>query len=518
MDIAIAQTNPTVGDLEGNLAKALILAEQAAEQGALLLIYPAHVLTGVPLGGLAACNAFLDDARLTLEKFAVRTPIACVVSLGTWCAEAEQVLPEIFLVHEGEVHSLGWPILGDETPVIDVNGVNIALLAEESLAGNCELAGIDVFVEMAADSVFELSQLAAAEQPAERMKNVAQICHAHTAYANLCGAADSMVFAGHSCVFQPDGGCVYFTAQDENALLIFDTSLQMPPRDLESPVRDERADAWQALVTATRDYVQKNGFEDVVIGLSGGIDSAVVATIAADALGPEHVHGILMPSRFSSEGSLRDANALAETLGLASTHTIPINAPVETLHAQLAEVCGGAVEGLAAENLQARIRMVYLMCAANARGWLALNTGNKSEAAMGFSTLYGDTVGAFAPIGNLYKTEVYALAAWRVQQGDSIPFECITKAPSAELYEGARDDHRLPPYEQLDAILRDHIDEGLSLEQLIAAGHEPKVARQVVQATQRNEFKRRLEPIAPQLTSKSLTEDRAWPITNAWRQ
>ncbi len=516
MYIAVAQTNPTVGDLDGNLMKALHLAEDAAEEEADIIVYPAHVLTGVPTGGLGDSDAFLADAYRHLEHLAAQLPIAAILTLGTRCEEADDlVLPEIFVVADGEITSLGYPVLGDETPIVEVNDLNIAVLAEEHFAGDSELAGIDLFVELASDSFPEVMLAPEEEQPLNRMRSVAQTCHAYAAYANLCGASDSMVFAGHSCIFAPDGTCIIHNDLSENAVSVFDTDLCPTPADAASTEINYTAETWEALVVGTHDYVEKSGFRDVVVGLSGGIDSALVATIAVEALGVEHVHGILMPSEYSSEGSLRDANELATTLGI-QTSEIPIDEAVKLFHKLLADDCGGSVEGLAAENLQARIRAVYLMTVANANGWLVLNTGNKSEAAMGFSTLYGDTVGALAPIGNLYKTEVYELAKWRVQQGESIPYECLTKPPSAELYEGALDSDRLPDYESLDTILRAHIENDLGLEQIVALGFDEDLVAEVLSTVTKSEYKRRAEPPALQVCGVDLCEDRDWPITCAW--
>ena len=346
---------------------------------------------------------------------------------------------------------------------------------------------------------------------------LASECGAHVVSANQCGAADSVVFAGNSTVTAPNGSLMHASPIDEEDLFVFDTApgavhevQQRPAVEL-----DIREIVWRALVIATHDYVHKNGFTDIVIGLSGGIDSSVVAAIAVDALGAAHVHGVAMPGPYSSEASLSDARSLAANLGI-TCDVIPITGPLEAFERVLAQACGGSVDGLAAENLQARVRTVELMTIANSHGWLMLNCGNKSEAAMGFSTLYGDTAGAFAPIGDIYKTEVYELAQWRNTHNAVIPQSAIDKEPSAELYEGARDIDRLPPYDKLDELLEAHIEDEMGAAELIEAGFDPELVETVLKTVQANEYKRRSEPIAPHVLGRSFTRDRAWPITNGW--
>jgi len=271
---------------------------------------------------------------------------------------------------------------------------------------------------------------------------------------------------------------------------------------------------WHALSLALHDYVTKNKFSDVVLGISGGIDSALTATLAVDALGAEHVHGVLLPGPFSSSGSITDAEALARNLGI-DIQTVSIDRAYDAFKGALAEVCGGEVSGLGLENMQARIRMVDLMTISNCNGWLLLNTGNKSEAAVGFSTLYGDTAGAFAPFGDIYKTQIYELAKWRNEDGAPIPTEIIDKPPSAELYEGARDEDRIPPYDVLDAIVSRHVEGGRSMADLILEGFDGDLVQSVLEKVAQSEFKRRQEPLAPEVSGASF-RFRDWPITNRY--
>ncbi len=525
MRVALAQLNPTVGDLDGNLSKALGAAQEAANRGADLVVYPAHVLTGVPLGGLASSGAFVADAAAHLEAFAQECPILALVSCITMVepemedgSTTEGVCaPAMFIVNDGEAQAVSVPLLQeeDECPVLEIGDENVAVVLEDHFAPELELAGINLLVEASADAYGEEGASPAAWGMLDRAQSVTSTCHCHLVDVNLCGAQDSMVFAGGSTVFGPDARLIHACPIDEEEVFIFDTQTTAPAVELKSVELNANEIMWRGIVTATRDYVLKNGFTDVVIGLSGGLDSAVVATIAVDALGADHVHGVLMPGKYSSEGSLTDAKKLAENLGILAP-TISIDSVVDSFKGALADVCDDGVTGLAAENLQARVRATYLMTIANTFDWLVLNTGNKSEAAMGFSTLLGDTVGVFAPIGDIYKMDVYDLAKWRMEQGASIPVESVEKPPSAELYPGAVDEDRLPPYDKLDDMLFDHIEGNMDAGELVHEGHDRDLVAKVLPQVKNNEFKRRMEPMAPKVQGRSLTTERDWPVTNGW--
>jgi NAD+ synthase (glutamine-hydrolysing) len=275
--------------------------------------------------------------------------------------------------------------------------------------------------------------------------------------------------------------------------------------------RDE--EIYRALQTGLRDYVRKNGFTDVTLGLSGGLDSALVATLAADALGPEHVHGVLMPGPYSSEGSVTDARALAGNLGIEVIE-LPIGAGYEALIETLAPVFDDLPADLTEENLQARVRGTLLMALSNKFGWLVLATGNKSELSVGYSTLYGDMVGGFAPIRDVFKTRAYALAHWRNTHGPAIPEATIAKPPSAELRPDQTDQDSLPPYEVLDAILAGYIEADRSVAELVAAGHDTATVAAVVRLVDGAEYKRRQGPLGTRVTPKAFGRDRRMPITN----
>jgi NAD+ synthase (glutamine-hydrolysing) len=379
------------------------------------------------------------------------------------------------------------------------------------------------------------------------------------AYVNLMGGQDELVFDGDSIIVDAEGGLITRGPQFEEALLVADLDLPSarpvpdgsPPPDTPVEASDgtvmsihrvalparpapatpapplaeplisarlaPRAEIYSALVTGVRDYVRKNGFRSVILGLSGGIDSALVATIAADALGPDAVHVVLMPSRYSSEHSVGDAEELAKRQGLHA-RTVPIAAMVDAFQAEL------DLQGLAAENLQSRIRGVILMGMSNAAGHLVLTTGNKSEIATGYSTLYGDSAGGFGPIKDVPKTLVWELARWRdaqaVERGETppIPENSITKPPSAELAPGQLDTDSLPDYAVLDAILDDYVEKDMGAAELIAAGHDPGLVDRVIQLVDRAEYKRRQYPPGPKITPRNFGRDRRLPITNRWRE
>ena len=383
------------------------------------------------------------------------------------------------------------------------------------------------------------------------------------AYANLIGGQDELVFDGGSLLVTADGGVLARGPQFDEALIVNDLDLpgadgpiidegepvdagdgtvitirhiQLEPVDGPAPRAGaaevsegpfwpslpDSEEVYGALVLGARDYVRKNGFRSVILGLSGGIDSALTATIGADAVGPDNVYTVVMPSRYSSDHSVSDAEELVKRQGLHSV-TVPIQSMVDAFEAELAPA-GFPPAGLPAENLQARVRGVILMGLSNAAGHLVLTTGNKSELATGYSTLYGDSAGGYGPIKDVLKTLVWELARWRndraVARGESppIPENSIIKPPSAELAPGQKDTDSLPDYEVLDALLDDYVDKDMGAEQLIAAGHDPDLVQRVIRLVDQAEYKRRQYPPGPKITQKNFGRDRRLPITNAWRE
>jgi len=370
------------------------------------------------------------------------------------------------------------------------------------------------------------------------------------AYLNLVGGQDQLVFDGGSMVADPAGRIVARAPRFDETVLIVDVDVDVEPdgpgdgpssgaalpvveisdrverRDhlVAPPVPplDEEAELYGALLAATRGYVLKSGFTDVCLGLSGGVDSALVATIAADALGSDHVHAVLMPSRYSSGHSVDDARALADAQGI-DAYLLPI----EEAHVALANVLNEGIEGGPAgvtdENLQSRIRGLLLMGLSNAHGWMVLTTGNKSESAVGYSTLYGDTAGAYAVIKDLYKTRVYDLCRWRNAYGPGldgqlvIPDRILTKPPSAELRPDQTDDQSLPPYEVLDPLLEAYVEGNRTRAELVDEGHDPELVDRVARLVDVAEFKRRQTPPGPKVTTRGFGRDRRMPIVNHFR-
>jgi NAD+ synthase (glutamine-hydrolysing) len=367
-------------------------------------------------------------------------------------------------------------------------------------------------------------------------------------YANLVGGQDELVFDGASLVFDEQGRLIARAKQFVEDLLVVDVEVRpafrkrlLDPRGRGpetvlpeitvtethpaegrlalrvEPVLPPVQEVYEALVLGTRDYVTKNGFTDVLIGLSGGVDSALVATIAADALGPEHVTGVLMPSRYSSEHSITDARALAENVGIR-TETVPIEPAHVAFESMLAAAFAGTERNLAEENVQARIRGNVLMTISNKFGWMVLTTGNKSEMATGYATLYGDMAGGYAVIKDVPKTLVYALCRDRNARAgrDLIPTSVLEKPPSAELAPDQFDSDSLPPYDILDPIIEGYVEDDLSVDELIDRGHDPDLVRRVARMIDRNEYKRRQAPPGVRVSPKAFGKDRRPPITNRW--
>ena len=518
MRIAIGQMNATVGDLAGNVARALDYAASARRAGADLLVLPAFALTGAPLFDLLESEAFARDARIALESFGVSTPIPTLLANPLPAPEVAGDVQAVFC-SEGVVTVLGCDTFGEgddrlystcafkSFPQVGVAGERVAVSLFAPLPESIEpvhVAGADAFVVLDARPWRGHGHFDAHEAC-----GIARAAGLPTAWVNLVGGADSDVHYGGSVAAGADGTVRAGGFLFDEALIVFDTDPATEPGLIAEPLSEDQID-WAAITLATRDYVRKSGFSDVLVGLSGGLDSAAVAAIAVDALGADSVHGVLMPGPFTSTASTDDALALAENLGI-DTRVVPIDTPLVAFSDAL-----GVRDGLAHENLQARIRGAYLMTLSNAEGALVLNTGNKSEAAVGYSTLHGDTVGAFAPLADVYKVRLIELARWRAAQSASIPASSIEKPPTAELRDGQLDSDSLPPYGVLDAILVLHLDEGLGAEGIVARGFDSEVVADVLWRTSNAEYKRRLEPLGPTMSYSAFHDDRLWPVVNRW--
>jgi NAD+ synthase (glutamine-hydrolysing) len=567
--IALAQVNSTVGDLAGNAATVLECTRRAADAGADLVVFPEMMLTGYPVEDLALRDSFVQASMATLEATAQQLDgdglggIAVVTGyLGRRAGGTPRAGEPVSsaqnaaaLLHGGTVavttakHHLPnygvfdeyrYFVPGNRLPVVRVpvqdGAVDVAIAICEDLwqdggpVAVTRQAGAGLLVVPNASPYERGKDQARLELVVRRAREAG----AALAYVNMVCGQDELVFDGDSIVVVPDSVPPADTpaeASDGTVMTIHRvtlpprpagsagpaTSLPSVPEPAISPRLAPHAEVYAALVTGVRDYVRKNGFRSVILGLSGGIDSALVATIAADALGADQVHVVLMPSGYSSEHSVSDAEDLAKRQGLHA-RTVPIAPMVDAFQAEL------HLDGLAAENLQSRIRGVILMGLSNAEGHLVLTTGNKSEVATGYSTLYGDSAGGFGPIKDVLKTLVWELARWRngqaVERGETppIPENSITKPPSAELAPGQLDTDSLPDYSVLDALLDDYVEKDMGAAELVGAGHDPELVDRVIQLVDRAEYKRRQYPPGPKITPRNFGRDRRLPITNRWRE
>jgi NAD+ synthase (glutamine-hydrolysing) len=582
--IGLAQVDSTVGDLAANADVVSEWTARAGAQGCHLVAFPEMMLTGYPPEDLVLRSSFVAASLAAVEALALRLAdegagdIAVVVGYCGRSDTALQTAPALgrpagepqnaaALLHGGRVvaryakHHLPnygvfdefrYFVRGDRFPVVRLHGIDVGLVICEDLwqdggpVAAARAAGVGLVVCING-SPYERGK---DDVRGELVCRRAPEAGAALAYVNLVGGQDELLFDGDSLIAGPDGQVIARAPVWQQGLLVCD--LDLPARTFRAPGAVDAGDGtsiavdafvvsedelpsyagmpstvaprlgdeeevWGGLVTATRDYVRKNGFRSVVLGLSGGIDSAVVATIARDALGPDAVHVVGMPSAHSSEHSISDAEDLAKRQGLQWS-LVPIAPMVD---AWLSSV---ALTGLSVENLQARVRGTTLMALSNEHGHLVLTTGNKSELATGFSTLYGDSAGGFAPIKDVPKSMVWQLARWRNEaavargEGPPIPENSIEKPPSAELAPGQLDSDRLPPYDELDAILDDYVGHDLGRAQLIAKGHAEQTVDRVVALVDAAEYKRRQYPPGPKITSRAFGRDRRLPITSRWRE
>lgn len=573
--LALAQINSTVGDLKGNADKTIETARRAAALQADIVAFPELTITGYPPEDLALKPDFVAENRRQLERVAAEigemTAIVGFIDIDSDIYNAAALIQKGKIV--GTYHKCFLPNYsvfdeqryfraGDQGAVYLVRGVRIGLTICEDIwypvgpATIETMAGAELIVNISA-SPFSVGR----QQLRERMiATRAQDEIAHVAYVNLVGGQDELVFEGNSMIFDWEGRAIAHGASFEEDLVVADLDIdgvfsarlhenrrrQMAPPDhlrwepveaLATPLAKRNVqsrtqitqssrrracrmeeEVYGALVLGTRDYIHKNGFTDAVVALSGGIDSSLTATVARDALGPEHVVGVSMPSMYSSEHSKSDAASLASNLSIRLL-TIPIQDVFAAMLSALSERFAGRDQDITEENLQARIRGTMLMALSNKFGWLALATGNKSETAVGFSTLYGDTAGGFAVLKDVYKTTLYRLVRWRNEQEgrEIIPRSVIEKAPSAELKAEQLDVDRLPPYDDLDPILEAYVEDDRSVNDIVAAGHDRSTVERIIRLVDANEYKRRQAPPGPRISTRAFGKDRRLPITNAYR-
>ena len=562
--IAVCQLNLHVGDLDGNKEKIITAYKQAESATADIAIFPELAVCGYPPEDLLLKSAFVEEVQKTLETIS-REINSCVAVIGfvsgeeaaadpvkrtsnsaAICANGriygiynKRALPDYGVFDEERYFSPG----KGQAPIFEINGVNVGVtICEDLWLPNGvidELAtnGAQIVLNLNA-SPYELGKI---QTRLEVLQQRIQEAKIPIVYVNQVGGQDELIFDGGSMVIAADGNVLSNAPQFEETVIIADiepTTTTLDEADIKIPLDSKEYDPpqgqlehtlfqpleplseiWKALCLATSDYLRKNNFTDVVIGLSGGIDSAIVATIAADALGPEHVHTVALPSRFSSKHSIEDAASLAANLG-CDHRVIPIEQTHEAFLRTLSESFSGVSEDTTEENLQSRIRGTLLMALSNKFSWLVLTTGNKSELAVGYSTLYGDTAGAFAVIKDLWKTQVYDLAKWKnfTAGKEVIPNSIIEKPPSAELRPDQLDEDSLPPYEVLDKLLRDIIEKDKVINQLIQEGYDPDMVKHVASLVDLAEYKRRQSPVGPKISPKAFGRDRRIPIINAYNR
>ena len=566
--IALAQINPKVGDLDGNVASICAAYEQAEAAGCDIVAFPELAITGYPPEDLVMKPGFVADNMAALATVAARTR-RCVAVVGyvaadrdlynaaAVCAGGEVVgtyrkrlLPNYAVFDEARYFTPGDD--SDPYELYVIGGVKVGIsICEDVWSPTGPLAeqaagGAELNININGSPFHEGKAFTRQRMLATRAADAS----CALAYVNQVCGQDELVFDGGSMVFDADGTLVARAASFVEELLITDIVIEpvyrkrlLDPRGRRTddemrvvtiseqavadggprparlaPLSAPDAELYDALVLGTRDYVRKNGFTDVVIGLSGGIDSTLVACVAVDALGADHVHGVSMPSRYSSDHSKSDAADLAQKLGI-DYRTVAIEPAFTAYLDMTAEAFAGRAPDLTEENLQSRIRGTTLMALSNKFGWMVLTTGNKSEMAVGYFTIYGDSVGGYAVIKDVLKTRVYDLCRYvnRRDGRETINESVITKPPSAELRPDQRDDQSLPPYEVLDPVLRLYVEEDRTAAEIVDMGHDEAIVRRITRLVDINEYKRRQCPPGVRVSVKAFGKDRRLPITNAYR-
>jgi NAD+ synthase (glutamine-hydrolysing) len=569
MRVALAQINTTVGDIWGNVERMADALKRAVDSGADLVAFPELTIPGYPPEDLLMRPSFIEENMRALKEFAVQVPEDIVAAVGFVDLDAD-LYNACAVVSGGEVlhryHKHYLPNYGvfDENryfregsgaPIVDLDGDLVGVSVCEDIwypggpAREQALSGASVLLNISASPYHRRKGAFR-----ERMLGVrASDYGCYVVFCNLVGGQDELVFDGHSVVFDPEGALVARATQfredfqvvdlypdqsltqrlhdprprkenPEHAPAVIKVPLHGPPpaEPVEAQVEpslSEEGEVLEALVLGLGDYFRKNGFSRAVLGISGGIDSSLGAVVAAEALGPQNVTGVLMPSRYTSDLSNTDAAALAKNLGI-DTQTVPIGPAFDAYEEMLRDAFKGLPEDVTEENLQSRIRGNILMALSNKFGWIVLSTGNKSEMSVGYSTLYGDSAGGFAVIRDVPKTMVYKVARHfnEKKNREIIPDSVLDKEPSAELRDDQRDTDSLPPYEVLDPILEAYIEEDMGIAQIVDSGFEEDDVRRIVQLVDRAEYKRRQAPTGIKVTGRAFGRDRRMPITNRYSE
>lgn len=544
MKIAIAQINPRVGDIPGNARLIEDFARAAQLLGAELTVFPELALTGYPPLDLLEKKDFVDENLKALKALAalkLDTALAVGYVDRNPAKKGKPLHNSIALVHDGRIAAVRHKSLLPTYDIFDEARYFEPAAENKPIRFRDAVIGLTVCEDIWAGTSLLPSRLLYRNNPAKtlcegkaaivinisaspfyrgksalRLKilsGLAKKMRAHIIYANQAGANDELIFDGNSFALSPAGRLTARAKAFGEDLLIVDTEAPRPS-DRPAAAQQETGEICAALTLGIKDYFRKLGFSKAVLGLSGGIDSAVVAALAAAALGPENVTGVLMPSEYTSRQSGGDALRLARNLGI-KTKTLPIKKIYRAFLGELKDVNAAGGISLAMQNLQARSRGSLLMALANANGWLTLATGNKSEIAVGYCTLYGDTAGALAPIADLFKTEVYRLAEYLNREGEVIPRAIIKRPPTAELKPGQKDQDDLPPYKALDEILRLYLEENRTPAEIVGRGFGRGLVLSILRRVEVNEYKRKQLPIALKVTEKSFGYGRKMPIVKA---
>ena len=542
MRIGLGQFNAVLGDLEANALRINQLYADALKHQVDLLVVPELAICGYPPEDLLLKPHFIQDNRPVLEKLAANCPkMAIVVGFPDYHqqkaynaaallrnSEIEKIYRKALLPNYGVFDEKRYFQPGTEPVIVTVNNIKIALTICEDIwdiqwLGDflANKGPIDMLLNISASPFY----IGRGEKRQQVVSNCAKAFGCTVAYCNLVGGQDELVFDGRSMIADTDGRIVAIAAGFKEDLLIADINttsqgpIEVKPVGSAAPQPKDLVDeAYQALVLGTRDYVRKNGFKQVLIGLSGGIDSALTAAIAVEALGSQSVTSVTMPSRFNSPETISDAVKLAENLDML-LHTIPIEPILKAFDNSLQVIPGWDDKGIAYENLQARVRGTIMMSLSNQLGAMVLTTGNKSETAVGYATLYGDTAGGFAVIKDVPKTLVYKIAEHinSINEREVIPIDTITRPPSAELKADQKDTDSLPDYDLLDEILKGYVEQDKSAEQLIETGLPADTVKRIITMVDRNEYKRRQSPPGIKITPKAFGRDRRLPITNRYK-